>query len=194
MPAPAGGRSPGGPGGAGGRGGGGGAGARGGGGAAPGNAGGGPGKVRAPRGPPAELLDALHYLASGYAFLDRFEIADPLFQRVIRVSRERGGLSGLALALSLHAFVKFRSGNWEAAYASASESARLADDTGHRTSLPISTVALALVEAGRGLQDAPVHATAAIQAASEMGAQIDQAHAHRALGLLDLSLGNLAEA
>jgi len=144
--------------------------------------------------PPAELLDALHYLASGYAFLDRFEVADPLFQRVIRISRERGGLSGLALALALHAFVKFRRGNWEAAYASAIESARLADDTGHRTSLPISTVALALVEAGRGMADARVHATAAIQAAREMGAQIDEAHAHGALGLLDLSLGNLADA
>jgi hypothetical protein len=98
------------------------------------------------------------------------------------------------LALSLRAFVKFRRGNWEAAYASAVEATRLADDTGHRTSIPTSTAALALVEAGRGLGDARVHAETAIEAAIEMGAQIDEAHAHGALGLLDLGLGNLDDA
>jgi tetratricopeptide (TPR) repeat protein len=139
--------------------------------------------------PPAQLLELLIYLAAAYSFIDRFDEAVELFNQAIKGARYHGAIGLLPFALTQAAVIDFRTGAWEAAYATASEALRLAEDTKRTTDLANAVVVLSLIEAGQGKEEAREHAQIAIESAAAMGASSVEAQGYSMLGLLELGLG-----
>lgn len=144
--------------------------------------------------PPPELVQPLSYLATSYHFIDRFSDAIPVFERTIAAARRHGAVGELPFALSHLASAQYRSGDWAAALANATESLAIADESGRAVDRPVALVILAMIEAGRGQDQARSHAAEAIERARAMGAQFIVAQGYSALGLLDLGLGKPASA
>jgi DNA-binding CsgD family transcriptional regulator len=122
-------------------------------------------------------------------WFERYDEARETLSRTIAAARERSALGGLPYALATLSEIDYRTGDWTAAYAGASEAVRIAEDTGQESLLSYALVCLAQVEAARGLEeDCRTHtARAAELAAVRAGAAL--AYAEAALGLLELGLG-----
>ena len=144
--------------------------------------------------PSVELLQQLIYLATAYSFIDGFQEAIPLFTRAIAMARRQGAIGKLPFALTMAAVLDFRIGAWGPAYARASEALSLAEDSGRTTDRPNTLVVLAMIEAGRGCEQARPTALAAINEASAMGARTIEAEGYSMLGLLELGTGRPAAA
>jgi DNA-binding CsgD family transcriptional regulator len=117
-----------------------------------------------------------------------------LLHRVIDDARTASALGVLSFALYVSSTLDLRAGRWPAAYASASEAVRTAEDTGSDLWRCFALGAAALVEAARGrADDCRAHAAEARRLAQSL--ELDDARdAVEALGLLELGLGRLDEA
>jgi DNA-binding CsgD family transcriptional regulator len=105
------------------------------------------------------------------------------------------GDASYAHTLAGLAWAEFRLGDWPSAYAAATRSVALAEDTGQRAELSFSLVRLAEIEAGRGLEtDSRAHAGLAVEIAGELGVGSIPQMAEATLGLLDLGVGRLEAA
>jgi DNA-binding CsgD family transcriptional regulator len=122
-------------------------------------------------------------------WFERYDEARETLARTIAAARERSALGGLPYALATLAEIDYRTGDWAAAYAGASEAVRIAEDTGQESLLAYGLVCLAQVEAARGREDDCRAHTARASELAAVRAGAALAYADAALGLLELGLG-----
>ena len=130
-------------------------------------------------------------LAAGHAltWVEEYAVARQLVSRVIDEGRAQSSPGTLPYALASLSEIDFRTGNWAAAYAGASEALRLSTEMGQASSLSFSLVCVARIEAAQGREaDCRAHANRAFELAA-FGVRSIVAYAASALGLLELGLG-----
>jgi DNA-binding CsgD family transcriptional regulator len=127
-------------------------------------------------------------------WFEQYERARQSLTRTIESARRQTALGVLSYPLAVLSDLDFRTGNWAAAYAGASEAVRIADETEQETMVAFSLGCLARIEAARGDEDdCRRHAQRALALAyGRIGAVVASASA--ALGLLELGLGRPDEA
>jgi DNA-binding CsgD family transcriptional regulator/tetratricopeptide (TPR) repeat protein len=124
-----------------------------------------------------------------WTWLERYDQAEPLLERVITSAREAGALGVLPQALAIASEFYFRTGRWADARACASESVQLAEET-QQASLYGLFVA-ARMDAVQGPAEQCVRTAARImEIADRFGAQIMALLTGSALGLLALGEGD----
>jgi DNA-binding CsgD family transcriptional regulator len=145
-------------------------------------------------GAPAEVR-AYHLLRPAgqvLMWLERYDAARTLFDEMIALARAESALGALPYALAGLADVNFRTGNWVAAYAGASEAVRIADETDQRTLLAFALISLARVEAAQGREaECRAHVASALD---NLPSGSIAAYAQSTFGLLELGLGQTPEA
>jgi len=110
-------------------------------------------------------------------------------------ARAAGAVGLLPYLLAVISEIEFRTGAWSAAYATATESVRLAIETGQESESAYSLVCLARVEAAQGRDvDCRAHVTEAMELARAHGTGSIFAYAGAALGLLELGRGRTEQA
>jgi DNA-binding CsgD family transcriptional regulator len=149
----------------------------------------------------AEISQATGETANGpqiawcLAWLEEYELARVLLDRIVEAHRGAGALGDLSYVLFFVADLDFRLGRLASAYASAQESVRLAEQTGRDLQVMASLTILAATETLLGLaQDARTHATHALALAGAILNVTFVARANAALGLLELTHGRPATA
>jgi len=127
-------------------------------------------------------------------WFEQYDRAREVLDRTIDSARAGSALGALPYALSVLADLDFRTGNWAAAYAAATEAVRLADETNQITTLAFSLGCLARLEAAQGREpDCRAHSERALTIAyPRVGAVV--ALAGSGLGLLELGLGDVDRA
>ena len=127
-------------------------------------------------------------------WLEEYEKARELLTRMLESARSQSALGVLPYTLATLSELDFRTGNWAAAYAEASEGVQIARDMGQRSSLAFSLVCLARIEAAQGREEAcRAHVAEALElTAFGIGSVIG--YAESTLGLLELGLGRPREA
>ncbi len=122
-------------------------------------------------------------------------IGDPvtarrMLERVVGAARGASSAALLPYPLAILSELELRSGRLAPAYATASESVRLAAETGQAGLSSFALVTLARVDALRGLEgDCRDHVAAALEGSRRLGATSIENYAASVLGLLELSLG-----
>jgi DNA-binding CsgD family transcriptional regulator len=136
------------------------------------------------------LMLAVAHLASEEADRGRTILA-----RAVDGARERTAIGILPFRLGSLARIEFWLGRWASARALVYEALRLADDTGWASERPSNLATLARIEALTGKPDeARAHGIEAIAAAKAAGSGTYLAFAQIALGVLELTAGNSADA
>jgi DNA-binding CsgD family transcriptional regulator len=122
-------------------------------------------------------------------WFEAYEPAREMLASTIDSARKRSALGTLPYALASLSELDFRTGNWAAAYANASEAVRIADEIDQQTTRSFSLACLALIEGAQGREnDCATHANDALRLAyPHIGSVV--AYANAALGLLELSCG-----
>jgi DNA-binding CsgD family transcriptional regulator len=159
-------------------------------------------EVRAPalRGADAALaLDRLDEKAVDFAecltFIEDYALARRLLERAVPEYRARARVVDLVRALDALANLELRLGNFARASVAAHEAVQLSEDGALDYWIAWSRARLAAVEAVIGREDecrANVHRAVAI--CRETGDRETEAHAHDALGRLELGLGRTEQA
>ncbi len=138
-----------------------------------------------------ELVQAAAHV---YIWLEEYALARRLLGLVVDAARAESSPGALPYALAITSELEFRTGNWAAAYATATESLRLAQETGHANGLSFGLVGLARVEAAQGRdQDCRAHAARAMELAA-FGVRALVVYASSVLGHLELALGHTTAA
>ncbi len=120
-------------------------------------------------------------------WMEDYETARRELERAVSLSRDRGLVSNLPLALSALAELEFRVGNWISARAHAKEALQLADDT--EQFLHFGHTVLLVLDAVTGDADgARAYADIVTGIAAASGSQALAMHAHAGRGLLELGL------
>jgi DNA-binding NarL/FixJ family response regulator len=134
---------------------------------------------------------ALGAIPQTLKFMERWESADAVLDRVVAAARAAGAPSMLTFPLAVGADADLRRGRLAGSYAAASESVQLAAETGQIVESSFSLVTLARVEAVLGLEeDCRAHLAAGLEHARQNGVTSIDLFAAAALGLLELSLGH----
>ena len=105
-------------------------------------------------GDPLAIVEVVGMAAHSSVWIEKFERAQRIFDRLIAAAREASAVSALIYPLAARSHLDFRLGRWAAARAGATESVELAQDTGQLPLLAHSLAALAHVEAAMGAEDA----------------------------------------
>lgn len=138
-----------------------------------------------------ELVQAAAHV---YIWREEYALARRLLGLVVEAARAESSPGALPYALAITSELDFRTGNWASAYATATESLRLAQETGHANGLSFGLVGLARVEAAQGReQDCRAHAGRTMQLAA-FGVRALVVYASAVLGHLELALGRTTEA
>jgi DNA-binding CsgD family transcriptional regulator len=127
-------------------------------------------------------------------WFEQYERAREVLTRTIDSARSASALGALPYALSVLSDLDFRTGNWAAAYAEATEAVRIADETNQTTTLGFSLGLLSRLEAALGREeDCRAHAAEAMAISyPHVGAVV--AFSGSGLGLLELGLGRTEQA
>jgi DNA-binding CsgD family transcriptional regulator len=127
-------------------------------------------------------------------WFEQYDMARQALARTIDSARAESVLGVLPYALSVFSDLEFRTGNWAAAYAAATEAVRLADETHQTTTLGFSLGLLSRLEAAQGREeDCRAHSAQALEISyPQVGAVV--AFSGSSLGLLELGLGRAEEA
>jgi DNA-binding CsgD family transcriptional regulator len=134
-------------------------------------------------------------VAHCHMLVERVAEASSELRDFIGRCRAAGAVSALPFALSSLADIDFRLGEWERAFAAASESVALARETGQRAELANGLLRLAQIEAGRGRErEARSHLDRAWRIARSHGSEALTCMYGWSLGLLELGLGRYADA
>jgi DNA-binding CsgD family transcriptional regulator len=113
-----------------------------------------------------------------------------MLERIVGVARGASAVTLLPYPLAMLSELELRCGRLAAAYAAATESVRLAAETGQAGLSSYSLVALARVEALRGLEsECRGHVAAALEGSRRLGATSIENYAASVLGVLELSFG-----
>jgi DNA-binding CsgD family transcriptional regulator len=141
---------------------------------------------------PAGVTEVFASGAHGSMWLERFERAQRVVDRVIDDARASGALAQLAYPLAVRAQLGFRRGAWTAGYADAEEAARVSRETGQESALSYAVQMQAEIEAALGrLDDARAHASEAIGLARGTEAAVFGPYARAALGAVALAEGQV---
>jgi tetratricopeptide (TPR) repeat protein len=112
-------------------------------------------------------------------------------EHAVRAARAASAVGLLPFQLSWLALAQWRGGHWPVAYSNAHDAIALAEETGWRTELPNSLVALATIEAGMGrAESCQEHAARAVALGNQAGVAVIEAHAAVSLALLELGTGD----
>jgi DNA-binding CsgD family transcriptional regulator len=131
----------------------------------------------------------------GSIWVEDYDAAALVLHRVVEETRAVHAVALLAFPVALLAELHFRTGRWNAAFAEASESTRLAAETGQLSLLAFSHACLAIIEAARGMEDSCRSNTRrALDLAERFGVDSILVYAGSALGLLALGLGQFGVA
>ena len=146
-------------------------------------------------GDPLAIAEVVGMAAHSSVWIEKFERAQRIFDRLIAAGREASAVSALIYPLAARSHLDFRLGRWAAARAAATESVELAEDTGQLPLLAHSLAALAHVEAALGADDAcRKHVAEGLTLVSRFQAEATGTYLHHALALLELGLGRIPEA
>ncbi len=126
---------------------------------------------------------------------ERYDELRHLTSGATTTARAAGAVGFLPYVLAVLSELEFRTGRWAEAYASASESARLANETRQQSESAYSLVCLARVEAAQGRDDDCIeHVHSAMGIARTHGTESIFAYSGATLGLLDLGRGRADQA
>jgi len=146
-------------------------------------------------GDPLAIVEIVGMAAHSAVWIEKFDRAQRIFDRLIAAARDASAVSALIYPLAARSHLDFRLGRWAAARAEATESVELANDTGQLPLLAHSLAALAHVEAGMGAEDAcRRHVTEGLALTARFQGEATGTYLHAALGLLELGLGRIPEA
>jgi DNA-binding CsgD family transcriptional regulator len=146
-------------------------------------------------GDPLAIVEVVAMAAHSSVWIEKFERAQRIFDRLIAAAREASAVSALIYPLAARSHLDFRLGRWAAARAEATESVELAQDTGQLPLLAHSLAALAHVEAAMGADDAcRRHVTEGLALVGRFQGEATGTYLHHALALLELGLGRIPEA
>lgn len=141
--------------------------------------------------PLAVPIEALAMAGQSSLWVDRFDRAERVLDRLVGELRERSAPGTLSYPLAAHAHLDFRRGRWDAAYTDADEASRLAIDVGQGSVTAFCLAALALVQAGRGDEAATDNAARARTLAQQLRGDAIVMYADRADGLVALGRGDV---
>jgi DNA-binding CsgD family transcriptional regulator len=134
-------------------------------------------------------------VAHGYLLTGRIAEASTALRDLVARCRAAGVIGALPFALASLADIAFHAGEWDRAYAAASESVALAEDVGQHAHLGHSLLRLAQVEGGQGRErDCRSHLERLRRIAGADGTDSLLAMAAWVEGMLELGLGHFAEA
>jgi DNA-binding CsgD family transcriptional regulator len=146
-------------------------------------------------GDPLAIVEIVGMAAHSSVWIEKFDRAQRIFDRLIAAARDASAVSALIYPLAARAHMDFRLGRWAAARAEATESVELAQDTGQHPLLAHSLAALAHTEAGMGAEDeCRKHVAEGLALAARFQGEATGTYLHAALGLLELGLGRIPEA
>jgi DNA-binding CsgD family transcriptional regulator len=146
-------------------------------------------------GDPLAIVEVVGMAAHSSVWIEKFDRAQRIFERLIAAARDASAVSALIYPLAARSHLDFRLGRWATARAQAAESVELAQDTGQQALLTHSLAALAHVEAAMGLADeCRRHVADGLALVSRFQADALGAYLHGAVGLLELGLGRVQEA
>jgi DNA-binding CsgD family transcriptional regulator len=141
--------------------------------------------------PLGEVSTALSATAQTLVWIEQWDRAKTMFDRMVRAARRAGAPGLLNFPLAMLAEFELRRGRLAAAYAAATESVQLAAETGQASLSSFSLVTLGRVEAVLGHdEDCRRHVATGLEFARRTGAGSIESYATAALGLLELSRGN----
>jgi ATP/maltotriose-dependent transcriptional regulator MalT len=145
--------------------------------------------------PVSELADVVGMAAQTSLWIERFDRAEQILDRLIAGARRAGAAGRLAYPLAVRSMLEWRRGQWPAAQAAADEALRLARLAGQSGMLALALAQLARVEGGRGQLDAARrHAQQGRELAGDGGAEAIELHAAAALGFVELTDGQAERA
>jgi ATP/maltotriose-dependent transcriptional regulator MalT len=146
-------------------------------------------------GDPLAIVEVVAMAAHSSVWIEKFDRAQRIFDRLIAAARDASAVSALIYPLAARSHHSFRLGRWAAALAEATESVELAQDTGQSPLLSHSLAALARIEAGLGQEeDCRRHVREGLALAARFQEDATGAYLNAALGLLELGLGRSPEA
>jgi DNA-binding CsgD family transcriptional regulator len=126
--------------------------------------------------------------AHGSMWMERFDRAQRIVDRVIDQARSAGALAQLAYPLAVRAQLGFRRGAWTAGYADAEEAARVSRETGQESALSYALQMQAEIDAALGrFDEARDHASESIDLAQRTETPVFGPYARAALGAVALA-------
>jgi ATP/maltotriose-dependent transcriptional regulator MalT len=142
-----------------------------------------------------ESAPAAQFLVMSVFNIERYDEARQMAVGAAASARVAGAVGLLPFILAIISEIEFGTGHWSEAYSTASESVRLANETGQQSASSYSLVCLARVEAAQGRDaDCIDHVRSAIDIARTHGTDSIFAYAEAALGLLELGRGRPEQA
>jgi ATP/maltotriose-dependent transcriptional regulator MalT len=136
-----------------------------------------------------QRLLVAHWGVMDAVWMEDYGRARAVLSTLLEQLRDASALTPLAYTLSVLSELEFRTGNWAAALAAASEAVSIAAETGQRGTAAYSLVTLARAEAAVGREQAArEHADQALGLAGQAGTGSITTYARAALGLLELGL------
>ena len=146
-------------------------------------------------GDPLAIVEIVGMAAHSSIWIEKFDRAQRIFDRLIAAAREASAVSALIYPLAARSHLDFRLGRWAAARAGAAESVELAQDTGQLPLLAQGLCALAEVEAALGQDDdCRRHVSEGLALVARFQGDATGAYLTAAHGLLELGLGRVPEA
>ncbi len=146
-------------------------------------------------GDPLAIVEVVGMAAHSSIWIEKFDRAERIFDRVIAAARDASAVSAMIYPLAARAHLDFRLGRWGAARAGAAESVELAQDTGQLPLLAHSLAALAHTEAALGQEeDCRRHVAEGLALVARFQGDATGTYHNAALGLLELGLGRIQEA
>jgi DNA-binding CsgD family transcriptional regulator len=146
-------------------------------------------------GDPMAIVEVIAMAALASVWIEKWERAQRIFDRLIAAAREASAVSALIYPLAARAHLGLRLGRWAAARADATESVELAQDTGQVPLLSHGLAALAAAEAAMGQEEAcRRHVSEGLSLVARFQGDATAVLLHGALGSLELGLGRVPEA
>ena len=134
--------------------------------------------------------DLVALIAHSFSWLEEYDIAGDLYDRVVAAARAASAPAALPYALAGRSELALRTGRWPAAMADAVEAIELGEELGQPAVTGWALSCLAIVEAGRGeATSCRNHLARANALVTRSGASSGHTATGAALGLLELGLG-----
>lgn len=138
---------------------------------------------------PLDAHPLVHPLAHVAVWLEDYEVARRVLDRVIDAARRAGAIGLMVYPLACLSELDFRMGRWSAAYAAGHESVQFSETRRQENQLSFSLVCLAMVEAGRGQEaECRAHLARALELCERFGIDSIMTYAHVVLGFLEIGL------
>ena len=145
--------------------------------------------------PLAGLPEIIGMAGQASVWIERFDRAEVVLDRLIDAAREASAVGVLIYPLAARSHLDFRRGRWQAAYADAAESVELARETGQIGLMAHSLTALARVESATGRhEEAQTHGRESLELCRALGSDAIRVYALAALAFDDLVAGRIESA